>query len=57
MIKSFKYFKNILDVVCNLIQENNELLREMGWTVLRFRESFIKKDIQKCVKIIEENMP
>jgi len=36
--------------------ENNTILREKGWTVLRFWESSIKKDLQKCIETIEENI-
>ncbi len=37
-------------------EENNNLLKEMGWTVLRYWESFIKKDIKTCVDMIEERL-
>ncbi|MCF6342984.1 MAG: very short patch repair endonuclease, partial [Bacteroidales bacterium] len=36
--------------------EVNNLLKEQGWTVLRFWDSSVKKEIQKCVEIIEQNM-
>lgn len=34
----------------------NKKLKETGWTVLRFWESDIKKDLLNCVQIIEEKM-
>jgi len=34
--------------------ENNKALKEMGWTVLRFWESAIKKDLDNCVASIEK---
>jgi len=37
-------------------EENNNLLKEMGWTVLRYWESSIKKDIKTCVDMIEERL-
>lgn len=34
----------------------NETLKFQGWTVLRFWDDEIKKDITRCVKIIEANL-
>lgn len=33
-------------------KENNDALTELGWLVLRFWESDIKKDLEGCVKIV-----
>jgi len=42
MIKSFKYFKNIIDVVCNLIQENKndeaiDILKKLSFNGREFQ--------------------
>lgn len=34
--------------------KNNLQLRKLGWSVLRFWEQEIKKDLQKCIKRIEK---
>ena len=34
--------------------ENDKALRAMGWTVVRIWESDIKKDVDACVKAVEE---
>ena len=38
-------------------QEVNDLLTEQGWLVLRFWESDIKKDLDKCLEIILSYIP
>lgn len=35
-------------------EENNKALRALGWTVLRLWESDIKKDLDECVRVVEE---
>ena len=35
-------------------REVNDELTEMGWLVLRFWESDVKKDLEGCIKHIEE---
>ena len=37
-------------------QENNQSLQELGWTVLRIWESDIKKDLDSCVKLVQETL-
>ena len=34
--------------------EINETLTYLGWTVIRFWECDIKKDVNECVSVIEE---
>ncbi|MBE6073596.1 MAG: DUF559 domain-containing protein [Selenomonas ruminantium] len=43
-------------MACNVEhdREVNVALSEEGWLVLRFWESDIKKDIEGCIKCIEE---
>ena len=36
--------------------EVNSTLKELGWTVLRYWESSIKKDIKTCIDMIEERL-
>lgn len=36
--------------------ENDRILRGLGWTVIRIWESDIKKNIDECVKTIEETL-
>ena len=38
-------------------QEINDLLAEQGWIVLRFWESDIKKNLNKCIREIMEYLP
>ena len=35
-------------------EENNKALRALGWTVVRIWESDIKKDLDGCVKEVQE---
>ena len=36
-------------------QRNDELLKELGWTPIHFWEKEVKKDLQKCVhRVIDE---
>lgn len=35
-------------------EENNKKLLYLGWTVIRFWGDEITKDVEKCVKVIEE---
>ena len=35
-------------------KEVDEELLNLGWLVLRFRESDIKRDVEQCVKLIKE---
>lgn len=35
-------------------EENNRDLKAMGWTVVRIWESDIKKDLDKCVEIVQK---
>ncbi len=35
-------------------EENNKILKLMGWTVVRIWESDIKKNVEDCVTVIEE---
>ena len=37
-------------------EENNKALEALGWTVLRFWESDIKKDLNGCVKMVQETL-
>ncbi len=37
-------------------EEINKQLKYMGWTVIRFWGKDIKKDVQQCVKAIEETI-
>lgn len=35
-------------------RENDKLLKALGWTVIHFWGNEIKKDIEECVKVVEE---
>lgn len=35
-------------------KKNNEVLKELGWTVIRFWESEIRKNLKECVCYVEE---
>ena len=37
-------------------EEINKRLKFMGWTVIRFWGKDIKKDVEQCVKVIEETI-
>lgn len=37
-------------------EEINKQLKFMGWTVIRFWGKDIKKDVEQCVKVIEETI-
>lgn len=37
-------------------EEMNKQLKFMGWTVIRFWGKDIKKDVEQCVKVIEETI-
>lgn len=37
-------------------EEINKQLKFMGWTVIRFWGKNIKKDVEQCVKVIEETI-
>lgn len=37
-------------------EENNMALEELGWTILRFWENSIKKDLNKCIATIEKQL-
>ena len=37
-------------------EEINKQLRFMGWTVIRFWGKDIKKDVEQCVKVVEETI-
>lgn len=37
-------------------EEINKQLMFMGWTVIRFWGKDIKKDVEQCVKVVEETI-
>ena len=37
-------------------EEINRQLKFMGWTVIRFWGKDIKKDVEQCIKVIEETI-
>ena len=37
-------------------EENNKTLRMLGWKVVRIWESDIKKDLDGCVKLVQESL-
>ena len=49
-----KYWQKKLERNVERDREVNDALTEMGWLVLRFWESDIKKDLQRCVDTVCE---
>lgn len=37
-------------------KEDDERLRDMGWTVIRIWESDIKKNVDECVQLVQETL-
>lgn len=48
------YWKNKILRNIERDRENNQALLALGWTVIRIWESDIKKDVNECVRTIEE---
>ena len=49
-----EFWKNKIRRNIERDEENNKILKAMGWTVVRIWESDIKKNVEDCVTVIEE---
>ena len=49
-----EYWKNKIQANVKRDQEVNQMLISMGWQVIRFWESDIKCDVEKCVDIVQK---